>query len=133
MTLSLAPFLFEFDPVINFQTGVMTIKPQALALASVSLADLGSSPPSTQPSLAPSTVFSDDSSNPRQFSHADPAVNALIQRFAHTVFRDALPQKLPPVRNLFHQINLPPPLTIHRHSDPPIAYHLQSRPSFRNN
>ena len=86
----------------------MPIQAKALALASVSLADHGDFPPSTQPSLASSTTFSDESSDPTQFSHADPAVNALIQRFASTVFRDALPQKLPPVRNIFHQINLLP-------------------------
>ena len=57
-------FLHEYDPVLSFRTGIMTLKPPALALASVSLFDAGQGIPVAQPTTAPSTNFGDDKSDP---------------------------------------------------------------------
>ena len=71
------PFLYEYDPVLSFRTGTMTLKPPALALASVSLFDAGQSIPVAQPTTAPSTNFGDDKSDPLRFTHSDPVVGTL--------------------------------------------------------
>jgi hypothetical protein len=64
--------------------------------------------PTLSSTITSNTIFHDEKSDPDRFHHDDPAVVKLVLAFRHTVFRDSLPHRLPPVRNIYHEINLMP-------------------------
>ena len=92
------PFLHSCNATLNFSTGAITFSlPPPLDRPVPGLA-----------TIQANTMFDDAKSDPDKFHHKDATGMSLVRHFRNTVFRSSLPLRLPPPRDISHEINLLP-------------------------